>query len=39
MELFEMTALELGRSIREKKLSAVEATTAFLDRIGKEDGK
>ncbi len=37
MELFEMTALELGARIRAREVGVVEATRACLDRIGEKD--
>jgi len=37
MELFEMTALELGAKIRAREIGVVEATRACLDRIGEKE--
>ncbi len=34
MRLFEMTALELGRLLRKKEVSAVEITQSFIERTG-----
>lgn len=34
---FDMTAVELGRRIREKEISVVEATTAYLDSIEQKE--
>lgn len=38
MQIIDMTALELGRAIKEKKVSVREAVQASLDRIGAVDG-
>lgn len=37
-ELFAMTATELARAIREKRLGVTELTRAYLDRIERYDG-
>lgn len=39
MELYELTAHELGDLLKNKKVSAVELTKSFLDRIEKQDSK
>ena len=39
MELFELTAHELGELLKSKKISAVEITKSALQRIEKVDGK
>lgn len=39
MELYELTVHELSDLIKEKKISAVEVTKSFLDRIEKIDSK
>lgn len=38
MELIEMTAVQLGRKIKEKEISVTEATLAALSRIKEQDG-
>ncbi len=38
MQIIDMTALELGRAIKERKVSAREAVQASLDQIGAVDG-
>lgn len=38
-EILKLSALELGKAIKEKKTTSVEVVTAFLDAIGKLDGK
>lgn len=38
MDIMKLTAVELGEKIKEKEISVVEATTAFLDRIEKLEG-
>ena len=38
VELYELTAHELGRLIKERKASSVEITKSFIDRIKKVDG-
>jgi len=39
MEITEMTALELGRCIQKREISATEAAEAFLSKIEASDGK
>ena len=36
MELFDLTALELGAKIKKHEIGVVEATRACLDRIGEQ---
>lgn len=38
-EILKLSALELGKAIKEKRTTSVEVVTAFLDAIGKLDGK
>ena len=37
MELFDLTALELGAKIKKREIGVVEATRACLDRIGEQE--
>ncbi len=38
-EIIKLSALELGKAIKEKKTTSVEATKAYLDAIAELDGK
>ena len=37
MELFDLTALELGAKIKKREIGVVEVTRACLDRIGEQE--
>ena len=39
MSIFELSALELGRKIKSGEISVVEATSAYFDKIEKQDNK
>ena len=39
MPITSLTAVEIAAKLRSKEVSAVEVTTAFLDRIDTEDSK
>lgn len=39
MDIFDLSALELGRKIKSSEVSVIEATTAYLDKIEKQDSE